>query len=80
MSNSVELNVPRAIFSAFAVGSMKTTIVVTLLTIVRTFVGSVKMSLDLAVHGMLSSPFPSLLLKKVQRRASWQAYVSGTGA
>jgi len=79
MSNSVALNVPRAIFSAFAVGSMKTSIIVTLLTSVRTFVGSVKMSLDLAVHRMSSSPYSSLLLKKVQRRASWQAYVGGTG-
>ena len=80
VSNSAALNVPHAIFSASVVGFMRATIIVTQITSVRPFAGSAKTSLGHAVHGMLYFPYLSLLLKEVQCRASWHAYVSETCA
>lgn len=54
MSNSAVLSVPRAISSAFVVGSMMAAIAVTPATSVRINVGTVKMDSSNAVHGTLS--------------------------
>jgi hypothetical protein len=66
---------------ASVVGSTKANIAVALITSVLTAVGSVKMIPDYAVHGVSSLLYnPLLLLRNVQRRTSWEAYVREASA
>ncbi len=76
MSNSVALNVHPAISSASVVGSMRATIAATPTTSVHLIADSVKM-ISHAVHGTTSYLYLVYLLKKAQRRSSWEAYVGG---
>jgi hypothetical protein len=81
MSNSAVLNVHRVISFASVVGSTKANIAVALITGVLTAVYSVEMIPDYAVHGVLFFLYdPPVLLRKVQRRASWEACVRGVSA
>lgn len=78
MSKFAVLRVHHAISFVSVVSSMRAIINATPITGVHIAVSSVKMNLSYAVHGTSFYPHLAHLLKKVQGRASREAYVCGS--